>query len=229
MLVNTVKLCPKCGCQLDAKKQDECPTCGIIFKRYKEAEARKKQEEQRVKAEEEQRRAQEEEERKANLVNCSVCKKEISKNAESCPACGEPLRKELEKIVPENNIRKSQQQGYRLLKLIIGGTVLIFIVSIFIDKPDNKNNKAESGSTTSEIVSNSAWDGSVYQVKNYLRNILKDPDSFEAIEWSPVQNTDTGYMVRCKYRAKNSYGGYVIENKIFILNKPGNVISVIDN
>lgn len=115
------------------------------------------------------------------------------------------MRKKPEEIVPENNIRKSQQQGYRLLKLIIGGTVLIFIVSIFIDRPDNKNNKAESGSTTSEIVSNSASDGSVYQVKNYLKNILKDPDSFEAIEWSPVQNTDTGYMVQCKYRAKKNH------------------------
>ncbi len=227
LLVNTVKSCPKCGCQLDAKKQEECPVCGIIFKRYKEVEARKKQEEQRIKAEEEQRRAQEEEERKANIVNCLVCKKEISKNAESCPNCGEPFRKNIKKAPSENNIPKPQQQGYRLLKLIIGGVVLIFIVSIFTREP-NKSNKTLQKNTTSEMVSNSAWDGSVYQVKSYLENVLKDPDSFEAIEWSTVQNVDTGYMVRCKYRARNSYGGYVIENKIFILNKSGNVISVVD-
>ncbi|WP_420207777.1 zinc-ribbon domain-containing protein [Candidatus Electronema sp. JC] len=132
LLVNTVKSCPKCGCQLDAKKQGECPTCGIIFKRYKEAEARKKQEEQRVKAEEEQRRAQEEEERKANLVNCSVCKKEISKNAESCPNCGEPLTKEHIQIKSENDADHSRLRGLPVYyKIIIGIAGFFLLPSIF--------------------------------------------------------------------------------------------------
>lgn len=33
-------------------------------------------------------------------------------------------------------------------------------------------------------------------------------------------------MVRHKYRAKNSFGGYVIENKVFYLNKKGHVYRV---
>jgi len=32
------------------------------------------------------------------------------------------------------------------------------------------------------------------------------------------------YWVRHKYRAKNSFGGYVIENKIFYLDEQGNVV-----
>lgn len=75
-------------------------------------------------------------------------------------------------------------------------------------------------------VENSPWDGSVYQVKNHLKNNLKDPDSYEGIEWSTVVETKNGYTVRHKYRAKNSFGGYVVENQIFYLDFKGNVISV---
>lgn len=75
-------------------------------------------------------------------------------------------------------------------------------------------------------VYNSEWDGSVYPVVLYLKKNLKDPDSYEAIEWSKVQKTDDGYIVRHKYRAKNSFGGYVIQNNIFYLNEKGHVYRV---
>lgn len=88
------------------------------------------------------------------------------------------------------------------------------------------NSYAQKGLADSNIIHeseykayNSEWDGSVYPVKLYLKKNLKDPDSYEAIEWSKVQKTNEGYMVRHKYRAKNSFGGYVIENKVFYLNK----------
>ena len=75
-------------------------------------------------------------------------------------------------------------------------------------------------------VENSAWDGSVSQVKKYLRSNLKDPDSYESIEWGNVVKTDNGYMVRHKYRAKNSFGGYMVDNNVFYLDFQGNVVSV---
>lgn len=71
---------------------------------------------------------------------------------------------------------------------------------------------------------NSPWDGSVYQVKNYLQRTLKDPKSYEGIEWSEVNEKDGFYFVRHKYRAKNSFGGYVIESQVFKLDDNGNVI-----
>jgi len=78
------------------------------------------------------------------------------------------------------------------------------------------------------LLKNSAWDGSVHHVEQYLKKTLKDPDSYEGIEWSPVQKLSNGsYSVRHKYRAKNSYGGYVIENQIFYYDASGNVTSVI--
>lgn len=73
-------------------------------------------------------------------------------------------------------------------------------------------------------IENSVWDGSVYQVKNYLKKNLKDPDSYEGIEWSNViKNSDETYTVRHKFRARNSFGGMVIEDWVFILDKEGNV------
>ena len=78
------------------------------------------------------------------------------------------------------------------------------------------------------VVANSAWDGSVREVERYLKQNLKDPGSFEAIEWSPVvKGADNSFMVRVKYRAKNSAGSYVIEQKVFHLDSNGAVNGVV--
>ncbi len=74
-------------------------------------------------------------------------------------------------------------------------------------------------------ISNSPWDGSVYQVKKYLKGNLKDPDSYEAIEWSSVVEQGSNFIVRHKYRAKNSFGGYVIDEYLFTLNSDGEIIN----
>lgn len=87
---------------------------------------------------------------------------------------------------------------------------------------------AESSNSSSSPVQSSSWDGSVSQVKSYLKNHLKDPDSYESIEWSVIKKSSNGYSVRHKYRAKNSFGGYVVENKVFYMDSDGNVIRVVD-
>lgn len=77
-----------------------------------------------------------------------------------------------------------------------------------------------------EEVTNSSYDASVSQVKDYLKKNLKDPKSYEGIEWSKVKEESDGYSVYHKYRAKNSLGGYVIESQIFYLDFSGNVVKV---
>src|SRR6056297_1560874 len=68
---------------------------------------------------------------------------------------------------------------------------------------------------------NSEWDAAVKPVTDYLKTHLKDPDSVEYIEWSPVHlchvEGQPYWRVRTKYRAKNSFGGYVIEEKLFYM------------
>jgi len=95
---------------------------------------------------------------------------------------------------------------------------------------ENIIKQAEQDAASGKVmqkVENSAMDGSVRQVKDYLKKTLADPNSYEGIEWSPVQTTSDGYKVRHKFRAKNGFGGYVIEEHIFCLNKYGEVVNVI--
>lgn len=72
-------------------------------------------------------------------------------------------------------------------------------------------------------VKSSEWDGAVPAVVEYLRANLKDFNSAEWVEWSPVADTGSGYMVRCKYRAKNSFGAYDVYNQVFTINSNGDV------
>ena len=65
---------------------------------------------------------------------------------------------------------------------------------------------------------NSEWDTAVKPVVDFLKANLKDPDSLEFVEWSQVSlqeyKGEKYWAVRVKYRAKNSFGGYVVEEKI---------------
>ena len=75
------------------------------------------------------------------------------------------------------------------------------------------------------VVSNNGWDGSVFQVEKYLKTTLKDPESLQIIQWGKVTKDGQSYSVSVEYRAKNSFGGFVVETKKFILDSNGNVVS----
>lgn len=94
-----------------------------------------------------------------------------------------------------------------------------------------KRNKFEESITPAPAVEvkNSLYDGSVKQVKEYLKyNYLRDPESYESIEWSEVKEKADGYYVRHKYRARNGFGGHVVANQLFHLDFSGNVVDVTD-
>jgi hypothetical protein len=161
------------------------------------------------------------------LISCPECKKKISDSAENCPNCGFQLTPE--KIA---EIKEKEQQTHKgcgigcLSNIAI--VFIIYLISSFLPSTSPNKNKT-STSTPHEIVYNSSWDGSVSQVKTWLKANLKDPRSLEFVEWSPVSKTnDGGFMVRVKYRAKNSFGGYVVENKVFFLNSVGTVTKSFD-
>jgi hypothetical protein len=117
--------------------------------------------------------------------------------------------------------------GWRWLVLII---IVLVGYFAFFDKDNNKK------SSSDETIVNSEWDASVYQVVDYLKSkYLNDPDSYQSISWSEVfKLNDTkevgfaSYQVRHKYRAKNEYGGYITEEKLFKLDYQGNVVDVRD-
>jgi len=117
-------------------------------------------------------------------------------------------------------------------KLSVFTTVILVLVALFaiviLERFMSYNARHPEENQPKEIVHNLSWDSSVPQVESWLKQNLKDPDSFEAIEWSKVIKNANGYFVRCKYRAKNSFGGYAVENKLFMLNSSGEVTTVTD-
>lgn len=93
---------------------------------------------------------------------------------------------------------------------------------------EKDNGSSHTSSTPSAEVKNNKWNGGVKQVEDYLERTLRDPDSYESIEWSEVKQKDDGYYVRHKYRAKNGFGGMVVTNQLFHLDFSGNVVDVKD-
>lgn len=152
-----------------------------------------------------------EQKKEMDTKTCPFCAEEDLKlNAKVCKHCHKTLP-----IEPTT--------GVKIFVTLVGAGIM-FMLLISIDSARNKTQKNET--QANESVRNSPWDASVYQVKNYLKKTAKDPDSLEFIEWSEVAKLDNGnFMVRAKYRGKNSFGGYTIENTIFYLDPQGKVIN----
>lgn len=128
---------------------------------------------------------------------------------------------------PTNSVKEwlsksSDDAGFKMSNGLKIGIVILFLLWYFGKNTDNS-------SSNSTKIQNSSYDGSVFQVEKYLDKTLKDPDSYESIEWGKVVYVnDDEYRVRHRYRARNSFGGYVIEDKFFVLDGKGNVINEVD-
>lgn len=133
-----------------------------------------------------------------------------------------------DKLIVKEDIQQSSSKQLSAKAIFF---IILFIIAIIGYFIRSNNNSTDGIDAKQEIVTNSSFDASVSQVENYLKQqYLKDPDSYESISWSKVQIFDDGlnykYMVRHKFRAKNGFGGYNVENKVFYLDKDGNVIDV---
>jgi hypothetical protein len=157
------------------------------------------------------------------LISCGECKKEISDKAVACPHCGAP-RETIERAasIQKLAVKKKSSNGLGTLLLIILG--IIFFMAMVGGTSNSKNSSKEK---PREAVVNSAWDGSVYQAEKYLKDRLKDPDSYESISWGEVSKNEQGnYVTWVKYRAKNSFGGYNVGQQAFTLSPSGEVLTM---
>lgn len=151
----------------------------------------------------------------SEIANKRIDTKEIYKNEN-----GEKLLRKQNELL--DDILVLRPTGIPIGIIASVAVILFFIVWIFYTDTGSSDKTYRE---PIETVSNSAWNGGVYQVENYLKNTLKDPDSYEGIEWSNViKNNDGTFVVRHKYRAKNSFGGYVVSNQMFMLDARGKVI-----
>lgn len=139
------------------------------------------------------------------------------------------------KITFENPHFKSMSIQKRIESnfFVIGFTIIVACIVLWMAGGHSISwlfTPSTTNTATQQKIQNSPWDASVYQVENYLkRNYLKDPDSYQSIEWGKVVELNSDkYVVRHKYRARNSYGGYVVEEKLFVLDAEGNIIDTKD-
>jgi predicted RNA-binding Zn-ribbon protein involved in translation (DUF1610 family) len=120
-----MKECPKCNF-MNTDDSEECQKCGIIFKKFVASQKK------------------EIAKKPSLLMKCKVCGKEISKNATSCPHCGEPITDAGQKRKNEQDQEnKKQQQG--TIALILFAIIVMFfffdlhkhyLPSIFDKKPE---------------------------------------------------------------------------------------------
>lgn len=132
--------------------------------------------------------------------------------------------------IPSTYKIKNKERRQWIAVLIFLVVVIIFNISSREYSTSSKgNNRIENYGSNKGPSQTKAMAG----VRVYLkRHYLKDPDSYEGISWEAfgIYNKDNNtYFALHKYRAKNSYGGYVVEEKLFVLDSDGNVIKVVDD
>jgi hypothetical protein len=71
----------------------------------------------------------------------------------------------------------------------------------------------------------SAWDGSYYEVERYLKRIANDPESIDISGCTGVYHNDQGWLVGCDYRGRNGFGGMVRQSNWFSISH-GTVINM---
>lgn len=193
--------CPECHKKISSQASS-CPHCGLNEPNVLIRNKRMKEIEDMQK------------------VRCPYCNSRINRTANRCNTCDKEISSDqMEQI--------STKADKEFVARTVGWAVLILIVfTIFVIRVCRYDDSSRDSSK--ETVENSSWDGSVAQVKEWMQANLKDPDSVQYIEWSTVQKSYDGYRVRVKYRAKNSFGGYMVEQKIFKLDLLGNVEYQID-
>ena len=114
----------------------------------------------------------------------------------------------------------------------IATVVIILLICLVYFKGDEPQKPKSKELQQQELTAGERpydFDGSITiaEVKIYLRNNLKDPDSLDLIESWPVFFNDGQWHQRVRYRAKNSFGGFRVEEKIFSV-EHGRVVNVTD-
>lgn len=135
------------------------------------------------------------------LDKCRECNEIVSSSALICPHCG------IGKPVPN----KSNKVTKKLLLYFF--LFFIFIISSSLIYSMSESGKGKTGTLTpAEIRDNrikeqfNAWDGSHFNLERFIKNSMKDPDSYEHVE---TRYSDKGnyLLILTTFRGKNSFGG----------------------
>jgi len=176
----------------------------------------------------------------SELKECRECKKQVSQFAKTCPNCGiSNPAKPASFFERAKRDREKHKNWINILSVII---VAVIMVKCYSDEPTKTHSdeviKTKTEKTAEqleiEVIEKqfSPWDGSHRNLYHYLKENAKDPDSLEHIETRYKKNLDKNgkfnntISVTTKYRAKNSFGGYVVEQISADCDIDGNIIKI---
>ena len=99
-----------------------------------------------------------------------------------------------------------------------------------LQKKNEQQRKLDEQKKKDELIKKqfSPWDGSHRNLTNFIKDNLKDPDSYEHIKTVYFDKGDH-LIVITSYRGNNSYGGKVVESITAKVDFKGNVIEIIPN
>ena len=112
------------------------------------------------------------------------------------------------------------------IKIFLIGSIAFFIIVILLPKDGAKSSADTDQEEAAEALKDTLLNIQVFSEMSIEKN-LKDPDSFEVIEHREYKVSDATpdmvYQSSLKYRAKNSFGGFVIEKRCFNFDGAGNM------
>lgn len=114
------------------------------------------------------------------LIACSECKKQISSKAEACPHCGARAKKKPSGCAPA---------------LLVGGLIVILIVAVAPDKPDQRAPVEDSHASAKGAC------------MLFIKQRLHDPDSskFESSDRAAAHKDGDTWIVTRAVFAKNAF------------------------
>jgi len=74
----------------------------------------------------------------------------------------------------------------------------------------------------------SALDGSHKKLENFIKQTMKDPNSYEHVK-TEYRDMDTYLLVKTTFRGRNSFGGVVINSVEAVIDIDGNVLKTTNN
>lgn len=172
------------------------------------------------------------------MIRCGECGNPVSNIAPTCPNCGAPVSRAAKKAARKGN-----------KEIGCFGSIFIIVVVVIIaakivggGSPATRNPGPGAGPGTGSASSApakpktaeeirqekierqfSAWDGAHLKLERSVEDSLKDPDSYEHIETRYGIKGDRLTVVMT-FRAKNSFGGYVVQQAKGVYDIEGNTL-----
>jgi hypothetical protein len=141
------------------------------------------------------------------FVNCSSCQSRVDKEAPNCPRCFSPIQQAKASLAP-------------IVLFPLFALAAMAAIYWGLDRPGDS--QPSTSSLTASVEQRQAearkeaikkafspWDGSHRAMTAEIKRRLKDPGSYEHINTKYIDNGNT-ISVITTYRAKNSFGGYVV-------------------